>query len=164
MTELVRLTLAERIPDAGSTVTIDADAAECIAIAARLLLPAVASLRCRWRLVRGQKGLVEAEGLLQAEVTQECGITLEPFAATVAEMFTIHFVMAGRESEDTLDPDEPDELVYDGVTLDLGEATVEQLALALDPYPRKPGAVLADELDGPAENAFAALARLRRPE
>ena len=32
-----------------------------------------------------------------------------------------------------------------GATIDLGEATVEQLALALDPFPRKPGIALPEE-------------------
>ncbi len=75
----------------------------------------------------------------------------------------MHFILEGRQSEED-DPDEPDQLVYDGVAVDLGEATVEQLALALDPYPRKPDAVLpvldTDESGG----GFAALAKLRDPD
>jgi len=39
---------------------------------------------------------------------------------------------------------------------------VEQLALALDPYPRKPGAALPVELLDEPTGPFAALARLTR--
>ena len=42
-------------------------------------------------------------------------------------------------------------------TIDLGEAAAEQLALALDPYPRAPGAVLEME-EEPEAAPFAALA------
>jgi hypothetical protein len=59
-----------------------------------------------------------------------------------------------------LEHDPPDELVGDFV--DLGSITAEFLALALDPYPRKPGISFespqaADVRDSP----FARLAELR---
>ena len=57
-----------------------------------------------------------------------------------------------------------------GEHLELGEAIAEQLSLALDPYPRVPGATL--ELDDDAEaapeatrpNPFAKLAGLKKPQ
>lgn len=162
MTELVRPVKAERIPEEGLEVRIVADATECAAVAVRLLLPAIASLDCRWALHREPKGAIRAEGVLQAEITQECVVSLEPFAASVAEIFTVRFVVAGRESQSD-DPDEPDELTYDGATLDIGEAAVEQLALALPLYPRKPGAILPEELAPEPQSAFAALAKPPRP-
>ena len=52
--------------------------------------------------------------------------------------------------------------------IDLGEAAVEQLALALDPYPRGPGADAAEaalpaDPDDTPQSHFAALARRGRP-
>ena len=47
-------------------------------------------------------------------------------------------VPAGQESDDA-DPEAPDEIGYADGMLDLGEAAAEQLALALDPYPRSAG-------------------------
>ncbi len=41
--------------------------------------------------------------------------------------------------------------------IDLGEALAEQLALALDPYPRKPGAKLPSEASDDGANPFSAL-------
>ena len=63
---------------------------------------------------------------------------------------------AGEERDD--DPESIDEIPYEGSTIDLGEAAAEQLALALDPYPHKPGATLPDSDEAPRNPAFAALA------
>ena len=158
--ELSRPVLAEHIGRADMQVMVDANAAECAAVAARLLIPAIASLRCAWILRPRASGMIEGHGVLQAKLTQTCVVSLEPFVVTLRDDFTVHFVLEGRESEDD-DPDAPDELVYDGVTVDIGEATVEQLALTLDPYPRKPDAKLVVPGDVGAGGAFAALAKLR---
>ena len=158
--ELSRRVLAEHIGRSDIAITVEADPAERAAIARRLMIPAVASLRCVWTLHPRQAGMIEGHGVLQAKLTQTCVVSLEPFAVTIADKFEVHFVLEGRESEDD-DPDAPDELVYDGVAVELGEATVEQLALTLDPYPRKPGAELAIPGEAGAGGAFAALAKLR---
>ena len=68
----------------------------------------------------------------------------------------------GTEAEDD-DPEAPDDIPYGGGSIDLGEAAAEQLALALDPYPRRPGAVLAETTAAADRSPFAALARLQRP-
>ena len=46
--------------------------------------------------------------------------------------------------------------------LDLGEAAAEQLGLALDPYPRQPGAELAAAAEDDESSPFAVLAARRR--
>ncbi|MGC9269929.1 MAG: DUF177 domain-containing protein, partial [Acidiphilium sp.] len=60
-----------------------------------------------------------------------------------------------------IDPDAPDEIVADGTIIDLGVILVEQLALALDPYPRKAAAALPADQTSHHRSPFAALARLR---
>ena len=46
--------------------------------------------------------------------------------------------------------------------IDIGEVAAEFLALALDPYPRKPGVEFAPpEEEAPTGSAFGALARLK---
>ena len=149
-----------------------ATTAECAAIAARLLVPAVGALSCRFRLTPAGNGVVSAEGVLSARVTQECVVTTDPFEAEVQEAFRVRFVPEAQfvepEEEDLLDLEADDEIPYPGHHIDLGEAAVEQLALALDPYPRKPGATLdeaalpSDPEEAPA-SPFAALARRARP-
>ena len=181
----IRPEFSRRIPIArigagGMEQVIEASGAECRALAERLQLPAVASLTCRFQLVAPLHGEIAAEAELRAEVTQVCVVSLEPFEATVAERFALRFVpatAAGAASEaadeDAIDLAAPDELAYAGDSIDIGEAAAEQLALALDPYPRMPGIApdlaLASEgeaADMPGEtpgqpHPFAALARLR---
>lgn len=144
--ELHRPLAVDAIPTGGLDYLVEANDAERAALAARMRLPALTALRCRFRLCPDLAGVIMAEGRLDAEVVQTCVITLEDFAATVAEHFTIRFVPAGTETDD-VDPDSVDDIPYAGGILDLGEATAEQLALALDPYPRAPGAVLPDVAD-----------------
>ncbi|HTC10002.1 MAG TPA: DUF177 domain-containing protein [Acetobacteraceae bacterium] len=132
-----------RIPPAGQDITVEATAAECAALAARLRLPAVQRLTCRFHLRPAPNDGVTAEGWLAALVTQTCVVSLDDFDAAISEHFTLHFVAAGTESND-VDPETDDEVPYTNDTIDLGEAATEQLALALDPWPRKPGATLPD--------------------
>jgi hypothetical protein len=62
---------------------------------------------------------------------------------------------------DAVEIEDEDEIPYAGGAIDLGEATSEQLALALDPFPRKPGAAFSnDEAEAPG-GPFAALAGRR---
>ena len=172
-------------PETGRLVIeVEAEAGERAALARRLDVPAVAELRCRFGLSGADEdGVVEAEGLLQARLTRVCVVTAEAFEAVVTERFSLRFVPADRlraEPDAALDLDADDDVPYEGGVLDLGEAAVEQLALALDPYPHRPGAerpagvgigdppLAGQEPDAEAEvgderpNPFAALSRLRR--
>lgn len=163
MTELSRPLALDRVGAGGASVTVEANEAERRAVAARLLIPSVGALRATFRLRRIGSSVIEAEGELRATVEQVCVLTLDPFSHDVREAFTVHFVPSGTEDEDP-EPDSVDQIPYEGNAVDLGEATVEQLALALDPYPRKPGAELPSGVqDGPA-NPFAALAGRRATE
>ena len=159
--ELSRPVPVSRIAPGGLAVTVTADAAECAAIARRLMVPSVESLQCTWQLRPGDVGGVEAEGSLHARLHQQCVVTLDAFPAEIVEEFAVRFVPAGSESEAADDPDEPDEVPFAGDALELGEATVEQLALGLDPYPRKPGAVLEVPGEEAAANPFDVLAKWR---
>jgi uncharacterized metal-binding protein YceD (DUF177 family) len=162
MAELSRPLPLDRVDARGLEVTVEASAAECAALTRRFAIPAVETLTCRFRLRRAAPGIVDADGTLQARVVRTSVVTLEDFAQDVAEAFGLRFVPAGQETDDD-DPDAPDEVAYTGAALDLGEAAAEQLALALDPYPREPGASFPEsESDGdPAAAPLAALARLR---
>jgi uncharacterized metal-binding protein YceD (DUF177 family) len=141
--ELHRPVRVSRIGSDGMEVRVQADATELAALAARMGLPAVPALRSRFALTRRGDGVVEAVGRLEAKVVQTCVVSLEDFESPIAEDFVVHFVPAGTESDDP-DPESVDEIPYDGDTIDLGEATAEQLALSLDPYPRRPDAMLPD--------------------
>ena len=160
--EMPRPIPADRV-GAGMTMTVEATAEECTAIARRLMVPSVEAVQCRWALRPVPGGAFEAEGSLAARLHQECVVSLEVFPVELVEEFAVRFLPACRDEESFDDPDEPDELLIENGTLELGEATVEQLALALDPYPRKPGAALPEEAADTPANPFDALAKWRPP-
>jgi uncharacterized metal-binding protein YceD (DUF177 family) len=147
----------------GAVHDIAADAAECAALALRLGIPALHAFACHFRLTPESGGAILAEGHLTARLVRECVVSLDPFETTETENFRVRFVPAGRETDEP-DPESDDELPYEGVTIDLGEAAAEQLALALDPYPRKPGADLPGDAGAQDGSPFAALARFRKPD
>lgn len=164
--ELARPLPVTQIGAGGTLREVVAEPDELLAIAARLGIPAVAALSVRFRLSPPHGSIIRAEGELRARVTQECILTAEPFDSELAESFRIRFVPEADIADDDapIDLESDDELPYRGGILELGEAAVEQLALALDPYPRMPGAVLpfdGDAEEGPA-NPFAGLARRAR--
>lgn len=158
--EFSRPLLLDRLAAGTTQQDIAATPEECTAIAHRLAIPAVLALACRFRLRRGEAGRIEAEAELRARVVRECVVTLDEFEADADEEFRIAFVPHGTEADE--DPESDDEIPYQDGVIDLGEAAVEQLALSLDPYPRKPGAALPDEAEETPESPFAMLGR-RRP-
>jgi uncharacterized metal-binding protein YceD (DUF177 family) len=152
---------------AGRQERVVATAAECAALARRFGILAIGSLQAELALRPDRDGAIRAEGRLEAEVTQTCVVSLEPVDQRVSAPVLLRFLPPDATPND--DPESPDEIETDGDTLDLGEAVAEQLALALDPYPRRPDAVLPAEAKDapepeppPAPSPFAALARLRR--
>ena len=160
MTELHRPVALDRIGAQGMASLVEAAGGELAAITARLGVVAVERLRCEVKLRRVGAAVIEAQGVLAAQVTEVCVVSLDPFSHAAHEEFTVHFVPAGTEDEDP-DPDAVDQIPFAGSAIDLGEAAVEQLALALDAYPRKPGAALPEELQAKPAGPFAALAGLR---
>lgn len=117
-------------------------------------------------------GLIRVEGHLSADATQACVVTLEPTASRVEEDFSLLFsqkadpdvVEAGEVVVEPEGEGPPEPL--GGAGIDLGEIAAQQLALALDSYPRAPGAALAEpveegtEPEPAAEGAFAVLRKM----
>jgi uncharacterized metal-binding protein YceD (DUF177 family) len=129
---------------AGETgVEIEATPEECAALAKRFDLVAIDRLAARFSLRRDAHGIL-ATGHLTSAVTQSCGVTGDPLPAKIEEDFAIRFLPEPGEGEThdevELSEEELDTVFYSGSTLDLGETAAETLALALDPFPRSPGA------------------------
>jgi len=164
--EFHRPLLLDHIPPHGYEITVKANPEECVALRARLLIPGVKSLSCRFHLHKLPRGAVAVEGELRARIVQTCVVSLDDFTADIKETFSLRFVPAGTETDETdpasNDPDSLDEIPYDGVYVDLGEAATEQLALSLDPYPRKPDAELPAAATDAEPSPFAVLAALQR--
>ena len=161
------------LPAEGLTRTIEAGAAERAALAALNRLPAIGRLTATFGLRRSGRDGVRVTGAVNAEVTQICVVTLEPFAATIDEPVEVAFAPAAEEgaarrggeggdeaSFDLAGEDPPDPIAEGGI--DLGALAAEFLALGLDPYPRKPGVAFAPPAsDGADASPFAALAKLK---
>ncbi len=153
---------------------IVASADECAALAKRFDLLALEKLEARLRLRRARGGSVlRLAGRLSADVVQSCVVTLAPVPGHVEAEFTVLYGDGGAgeagieidpEIESTLEP-------WPDSPLDLGEIVAQELALALEPYPRAPGAVLDPSYEPSGEpagspekvNPFKILGNLRRP-
>jgi hypothetical protein len=156
-----RLPLA-KVPAAGHELRLEAGPAERRALARRLGLLALHALVAELRLVPDVEGAIRVTGRLLAELDQECGITLVPVRQSVAEEVAWRLLPEGMEPSDG--EDDPDDIETEQGAADLGEALAQQLSLAIDPYPRAPGAELPEGLgDGEAHGPFAALLKLKRP-
>jgi uncharacterized metal-binding protein YceD (DUF177 family) len=163
---------AAAIPPAGRDYQLTADAATRAAVARYLAIEAIDRLMTTVTLIPEPGGLA-AHGRLDADVTQACVVSLAPVRATLEAAIARHFIAGGPstakagpgdEEGGWVDPeDEVPDLIVDGL-IDLGQVVVEELALALDPYPRAPGATFAgaSEDTGPARaSPFAVLGQLR---
>jgi uncharacterized metal-binding protein YceD (DUF177 family) len=148
-----------RVGPDGRREVLEANAAEREALARRFGIPAIESFRVELMLRPEPDGAVRAEGRLEAELVQSCVVTLEPVPQRVEERVAVRLLPSGREADEG--PEDLDEIETENDTADLGEAMAEQLALALDPYPRAPGAALPEEATDASAHPLAALGRLR---
>jgi len=165
--EFSRIFRLDELGTAPRDVAIEANDAERAALAKRFGLISVDSLSAKADLTR-EGEIVLASGSLAAQVVQACVASGEPVPATIAEDFTLRFVPARADQsgdEIELEEGDLDEIEYERGAIDLGEAVAQTLALALDPFPRAPGAderlreagVIGEEDAGP----FAALKALK---
>ncbi len=106
------------------------------------------------------------KGRVRADAVQTCGLTLEPLPVTIDHRFSITLAEAVEEETDEIiidmDEEAPD-LIEEG-RIDLGQYAVEQLALSLDPFPRKPGAEFVQPPEPTEISPFAVLRGLKGPE
>jgi uncharacterized metal-binding protein YceD (DUF177 family) len=154
------------VPEAGLHLDIAADEATRAAVAALAGASAVPRLAASFDVTRQGKGLRVA-GEVVATVGQTCVVSLEPMTSELREPVDVVFLPPGERVPEPadIDPETVDETepLVDG-SADLGATATEFLLLAIDPYPRKPGAVFAAPRTAePDPNPFAALAVLKKP-
>ncbi len=175
---IVRTLAVHEVAPAGTHVKIEADAAQRAALARAADVTSVEALRAEL-LVKPWSGHGFAvTGRLTARLTQACVVTLEPIEAAIDEAIDLKLVPPEEMAKYEIAPDENGEIELDTSALDLpepiedgvidvGAIIAEHFALAVDPYPRKPGAVFDAEGAGVGDGAeilkpFAALARLKK--
>lgn len=147
--------------DAPESVRVEVETGECAVIAARLGILSVDSLTADLELFRDLTGDVNLVGRIVADVRQVCVVTLDPVAQHVESSIFQRFSGQNDEEEEGEDED-PVEPIVEG-EIEVGDVIVQNLALALDPYPRAPGAEFeeVDDEAGKPTGPFAALAALR---
>lgn len=122
-----------RVGPQGSTESITADAKECVALAARLQLPAVHAVRARLHMKPWRGGGFKVKGEVKADITQVSVVSLEEFRSDVTFDVERYFLPhVNAESDEEIDA------ISDGI-IDIGEVVAETMGIELDPYPRKPG-------------------------
>lgn len=149
---------------------LEADAAARERIAQALGLDALLSLQAEMRVSPWLDG-AQIDGRWRARVRQTCGVTLEPFESDLDGEVHLRALPEGSAAlggpdeaggELDLDPeadDPPDVLADDRI--DLGAYVVEDLSLAIDPFPRKPGAEFQAPEQPGEPSPFAVLAKLK---
>jgi uncharacterized metal-binding protein YceD (DUF177 family) len=177
--EIERIVDLDRMGASGSTaLDIAASDSERAALAKRFGFLGLPAFSARVTIDRRTGGRVVVEGRLRGKIVQACILTLDPVTQDLDETFRIVFKQDLTEERD---PESGEALVnpqadapepLSGNMLDVGEIVAEQLSLAADPYPRRPGAKLEDVLPKPRREGrpgrqeqrrhpFAGLAALR---
>ena len=161
-----------QIPEIGLSRELVADQTTREAMARIANLREIFSARATFDVKPESRGRVHVTGKLNARIGQTCVVTLDPIENEIEEVIDLMFAPSdqiveradredqegesGIEAEDQLEP------IENGV-IDLGRLATDVLYLAIDPYPRKPGAVFEPHVtaDDPRDHPFAALRTLK---
>lgn len=164
--EFSRPVTLSKVPSDGQTLTLSPDDETLAKIAQRFAIPAIAALDAAFTIMPTAHG-VRVEGQFTANLTRECVASLEPMGEVINETITVDFDRRVEEGDAEAIMDQlamgQDAEPLRGDQLDLGEFLVQQVSLAMDPFPRKPGATSLVDRYGAAEepSAFAALKSLK---
>ena len=161
-----------QIPETGLHRDIEADQAIRNAVADVGGLREVLSVQASFDVTPKSGGRFHVAGHVRARIGQTCVVTLEDIETVIDEPIDLPFAPseqipqmaelvdeAGESDEETPDPPEP---IENGI-IDLGRVATDALYLAVDPYPRKPGAVFEPVVEAadPEDHPFAALKALK---
>jgi uncharacterized metal-binding protein YceD (DUF177 family) len=161
-----------QIPETGLHRDIEADQAVRNAVADVGGLREVLSVQASFDVTPKNGGRFHVAGHVRARIGQTCVVTLEEIETDIDEPIDLTFAPseqipqmaelvdeAGESDEETPDPPEP---IENGI-IDLGRVATDALYLAVDPYPRKPGAVFERVVEAadPEDHPFAALKVLK---
>lgn len=153
----------EDLPDEGGRFELDADDAVRAELARRAGVAGLTRLHACFEVTRRGPG-ARVAGTVTGRVLQSCVVTLEPLENVVEEAVDLVFLPvqdhAFGGAAESPGGAEPPEILRDG-TVDLAAIAAEFLILGIDPYPRKPGAVFAQQSEAVERTGpFAALGAL----
>ncbi len=149
------------------TRALEATEGECAALVSRFGILGMHSLEAEAEVFLTESETLVVKGRFSASVVQQCSVTLEPFDAVVENTIDERFFLNPEDLEDA--PEDEDMAAYEileGDAIDLGEIIAQCLSLYLDPYPRKPDAVLPETAasDKDTGGPFAGLSELLKPD
>ena len=163
-----------QIPDTGLHRELEASEAERRAIADLAGLRDIVSAHADFDVEPKSGGRVQVTGRVRARVGQTCVVTLDPIESEIDEEIDLTFapeaearrledlIEEGQDDDVAPEVADPPEAIVNGI-IDLGRIATDALFLAIDPYPRKPGAVFEADITAPdpEDHPFAALKALQ---
>ncbi|MGB7204714.1 MAG: DUF177 domain-containing protein [Anderseniella sp.] len=157
LSEFSRIVDVSKIDAEGADETITASQEECDLLSLRFGVESVSSVMASVNIQPWRRGGFRVRGTATARVTQICVVTLEPFESDVTARLDRIFVdrpksLTAISGEIEISPDEEEIGEVVNGDIELGEFTVEELLLELDPYPRKDGALLSQTEFGPKDS------------
>lgn len=169
----VPITVAH-VPDTGLHRKLEASAAERQAMAELAGLREILSAQAAFDVTPKSGGRVHVTGYARARVGQTCVVTLDPIENEIDEEINLMFapeaevrrladlIEEGQDNEEPPEIADPPEAIVGGI-IDLGRLATDALFLAIDPYPRKSGAVFEAEVttSDPGDHPFAVLKALQ---
>jgi hypothetical protein len=158
-----------RLSDAGAEVVVSARADELPKLAQWLDVESVQKFEGAITLIKLAAHRYRYDAVLVCDLTQSSVVSLEPVRTRIEERFSREFHVAHRHPKipqmeapiSDGDEDGPEEL--DSPHYDLAAPLLEELSLALDPYPRGPGEGFEapEGVGDPPESPFAVLKKLK---
>ena len=140
-------------------VALAADDGERAALATRFGLLTLKRLTATLEVKR-EAAWIKVSGQVQGQGNQACVASGDPVPFSVRETVSLKLGEAPAAGELELASDDLDVEPLAGDIVDLGEIAAQALALALDPYPRRPGSVpglMTEEEAAEARSPFAVL-------
>jgi len=160
-----------RLSEAGAEIVLTPSVEERALLARWVEVPSIENFTATISLKRKSLGNFHYGAKIEADLTQNCVVTLEPVIAHIDRMFSreLHLASQARHQHggsEVLAPGAGDDEVpeeLDSPRYDVAAAVLEEFSLAIDPYPRAPGAAFESTLEGEGapENPFAVLKRLK---
>jgi hypothetical protein len=146
--EFSRPILLQSIGDKGLSIVIEATSEECDHLARWLGLNSLNSLTADLNLMPRKSGrIINLKGSFRAKVVQTCVVTLETLSNNIKGSIDLLYDSIFKATDEKIKSFDIDghaekqdnlESPTEG-HIDIGEAVSEQLALEIDPFPRKLG-------------------------
>lgn len=136
---------------------LTASADENRAVAEHLGLESVDNLQAVVTIRPWRRHGLGVDGTLSASIGQICTLSGEPMTTDISETFNERYYPEdrddkNRQTETVIDVEATSDYeTFAGDTVDLGALVVEYLTLAIDPYPKKPGATLPVQIRGKSQ-------------